>query len=244
METARMRITSGEVMELCEAYSVGGEERDELVRLAREARRQGWWHPYRDVLKAGFSQFLSFEAEAVTYRSYEAQVIPGLLQTGEYARAVLFGSRVRSSEEAERAVRVRLARQARVTAAQDPLNVWQIVEEAALHRMVGGPQTMREQLGHLLELGELANVSLQVLPYKAGVHAAIDGPFVLLTFNGYPDVLYLEHLMGCLYLEEPDETGAAELIFDHLRAAALNTGDSAALIRDVTERITSKERLK
>ena len=126
--------------------------------------------------------------------------------------------------------------------AENPLNVWQIVEEAALHRMVGGPETMREQLRHLLELGERANVSLQVLPYSAGVHAAIDGPFVLLTFDGYPDVLYLEHLMGCVYLEESEDATTAQQVFDHLRAAAFNTGDSAALIRDVAERITLKER--
>jgi len=232
METARMRITSGEVVALCEVYAVEGEEREELVQLAREARLQGWWHPYRDVLKPGFSQFLSFEAEALTYRSYEAQVIPGLFQTGDYARAVLRGTRSRTPEEIERGVRVRLARQERVTRSTDPLHVWQIIEEGALLRMVGGPKTMREQLEHLLELGSLANVSLQVLPFTAGVHAAIDGPFVLLTFGGYPDVLYMEHLLGCVYLENPEETTAAKMIFDHLRAAALNTGDSAALIRD------------
>ncbi|PZG34434.1 transcriptional regulator [Spongiactinospora gelatinilytica] len=235
MENARMRITSGEVMELCEIYTVTAEERTELVRLAREARRQGWWHPYRAVLKTGFTQFLGFEAEAATYRGYDAQVIPGLFQTGDYARAVLLGSRQVSSEEADRAVRVRLGRQARLTAGTSPLNVWQIVEEAALRRVVGGPAIMRAQLRRLLELGELANVSLQVLPFTAGVHAAIDGSFVLLTFDGYPDVLYLEHLMGCVYLEEPEETRRATLVFDHLRASALNTGDSANLIRDMTD---------
>lgn len=236
METARMRITSGEVIAMCEVYGVDGEERAELVRLARESRRQGWWHPYRAVLKPGFSQFLNFEAEALAYRSYEAQVIPGLFQTGDYARAVLRGSRSRTPEETERGVQVRLARQERITRSVDPLNVWQIVEEGALRRVVGGPDTMREQLGHLLELGALANVSLQVLPFTAGVHAAIDGPFVLLTFGGYPDVLYLEHLMGCVYLEDPAQTTAAKLVFDHLRASALNTGDSAVLIRDLMEK--------
>ncbi|MDF5753958.1 helix-turn-helix transcriptional regulator [Spongiactinospora sp. TRM90649] len=235
MENARMRITSGEVMELCEVYSVTAEEREELVRLAREARRQGWWHPYRAVLKTGFGQFLGFEAEAATYRSYDAQVVPGLFQTGDYARAALLGSRRGGSDDADRAVQVRLARQARVTASDRPLNVWQIVEEAALRRVVGGPAIMRGQFRRLLELGELANVSLQVLPLTAGVHAAIDGSFVLLTFDGYPDVLYLEHLMGCVYLEEPEETHAASLVFDHLRAAALNTGDSASLIRDLSD---------
>jgi transcriptional regulator with XRE-family HTH domain len=238
METARMRITSGEVAAMCEVYALDGEERATLIQLARESRRQGWWHPYRDVLKPGFSQYLSFEAEALTSRSYEAQVIPGLLQTGDYTRAVLRGARARTPQEIERGVQVRLARQELVTRTAEPLTVWQIIEEGALHRMVGGPATMREQLAHLLELGGLANVSLQVLPFTAGVHAAIDGPFVVLTFGGYPDVLYLEHLMGCVYLEDAAETTAAQLVFDPLRASALNTGDSATLIRDLLEKLS------
>jgi transcriptional regulator with XRE-family HTH domain len=233
MENARVRVTSGEVMELCEIYAASKEEREELVRLAREARRTGWWHPYRHVLKAGFGAYLGFEAEALTHRSYETQLIPGLLQTADYARAVLHGSRSRDPDELERAVAVRLARQERVTSSSEPLNVWAIVEEAALRRVVGAGDSMRAQLHHLLELGALANVSLQVLPFSAGVHAGIDGPFTLLTFAGYPDVLFIEHLMGCVYLEHPDEARVAEQVFEHLRASALNACASALLIRDI-----------
>lgn len=238
METAKMRITSGEVMELCETYGVDGTKRDQLVLLARSARQQDWWREYSDYLKKGFIDFLAFEAEARTSCGYEAQVIPGILQCGEYARAILLGSQPRRSDEVDRGVEVRLARQQRVTQSDDPMHVWAVIDEAVLHRVVERPEVMVAQLKHLLDLGELGNVSIQVLPYRAGIHAAIDGPFVLLTFDGYPDLLYIEHLVGCVYLEKPSDTDQGRLIFDHLRSAALNTGDSSALIREQVKQLS------
>ncbi|MCW2860198.1 MAG: Helix-turn-helix protein [Actinoallomurus sp.] len=238
METAKMRITSGEVMELCETYGVDGTKRDQLVLLARSARQQDWWREYSDYLKKGFIDFLAFEAEARTSCGYEAQVIPGILQCGEYARAILLGSQPRRSDEVDRGVEVRLARQQRVTQSDDPMHVWAVIDEAVLHRVVERPEVMVAQLKHLLDLGELGNVSIQVLPYRAGIHAAIDGPFVLLTFDGYPDLLYIEHLVGCVYLEKPSDTDQGRLIFDHLRSAALNTGDSSALIREQVKELS------
>lgn len=234
METAKMRITSGEVMELCEAYGVAGTKRDQLVDLARSARHRDYGREYSEYHKKGFIDFLAFEAEARTSRGYEAQVIPGILQCEEYARAILLGTLpgARSDDEVDRLVEVRLGRQKRVTQTEDPLHVWAIIDEAVLHRTVGDSDVMVAQLKHLLDLGELGNVSIQVLPYRTGIHAAIDGPFVLLTFDGYPDLLYIEHLVGCVYLEKPGETEHGSLIFDHLRSAALNTGDSTALIRE------------
>lgn len=232
METAKMRITSGEVMELCETYGVHGDKRDQLVLLARSARQRDWWRDYGDYVKKGFIDFLAFEAEARTSCGYEAQVIPGILQCQEYARAILLGVEKQRSDEVDRRVEVRLARQRRVTQSQDPLQVWAVIDEAVLHRVIEPREAMVAQLKHLLDLGELGNVSIQVLPYKAGIHAAMDGPFVLLTFEGYPDLLYIEHLVGCVYLEKPTETGKGRTIFDHLRSAAYNTGDSAGLIRE------------
>jgi transcriptional regulator with XRE-family HTH domain len=232
METAKMRITSGEVMELCEAYGIDGEQRARLVQLARSARHRDWWHEYSDIVKKGFIDFLAFEAEAQTSRGYEAQVIPGILQTSDYARAILAGSLPKFSEEVDRGVQIRLARQQRVTQSKNPLNIWVVIDEAVLHRVVDSPAVMRTQLQHLLDVGELTTVSIQVLPYSTGNHAAIDGPFVLLTFDGYPDLLYIEHLMGCVYLEKPSETGRGSRVFEHLRSAALNTGDSTTLIRE------------
>ncbi|MFB4313557.1 helix-turn-helix domain-containing protein [Actinomadura sp. 21ATH] len=233
METGKMRITSGEVMELLEVYGITGEKRTELVQLAREARQKGWWHSYYDVLKKGFNDYLAFEAEALTCRTYETVLIPGILQTADYAHAVLKGTQPRKPAEIERGVELRVARQGRITTSDQPLHVWAVIDEAALHRLVAGADVMKAQLGHLAELSKLGNVSLQVLPYRAGVHAAIDGPFVLLTFDGYPDVLYMEHLMGCVYMEKPAETRQGKLVFDHLVASALNTSDSARLIGQV-----------
>lgn len=238
MENAKMRITSGEVMELCETYGVEAAKRDQLVLLARSARQRDWWREYSDYLKKGFIDFLAFEAEALTSCGYEAQVIPGILQCEEYARAILLGADARGSEEIDRNVEVRLARQQRVTQSEDPLHVWAVIDEAVLHRRIEPPGVMIAQLKHLLRLGELRNVSIQVLPYRAGIHSAIDGPFVLLTFDGYPDLLYIEHLVGCVYLEKPSETKQGRLIFDHLRSAALNTGDSAALMREQVKELS------
>ncbi|MEV0401948.1 helix-turn-helix transcriptional regulator [Actinoallomurus sp. NPDC050550] len=236
MENAKMRITSGEVMELCEAYGIAGEKRAELIKLAREARKKGWWQEYGDYVKKGFIDYLAFEAEATTYRGYEAQLVPGLFQTEDYARAI-FRTWFSGEDDIERGVEARLARQRRITTSTRPLHVWAIIEEAALRRIVGGAEIMNDQLGRLIELGRLANVSIQVLPYRAGVHAAIDGPFVLLAFDGYPEVLYIEHLMGCVYLEKPGETARGSVVFDHLRTSALNTSDSAALIEEVRKQM-------
>jgi transcriptional regulator with XRE-family HTH domain len=238
METAKMRITSGEVMELCEAYGINGDDRARLIQLARNARHRDWWHEYSDLLKKGFVDYLAFEAEALTSRGYEAQVIPGVFQTKEYARAILSSSQPRRPDEIERGVELRLARQRRITATEDPLNVWAVIDEAVLDRVADSRAVMKAQLEHLLYLGELPTVSIQVLPYAAGIHPAIDGPFVLLTFDGYPDLLYIEHMMGCVYLEKPSETARGSLTFEHLRSAALNTGDTTSLIRDKVKNIS------
>jgi hypothetical protein len=165
-------------------------------------------------------------------------VIPGVFQTEEYARAIFYSSQPRKPEEVDRGVELRLARQKRITATDDPLNVWAVIDEAVLHRVVGSPAVMQGQLERLLELGELPNVSIQVLPFQAGIHAALDGPFVILTFEDYPDLLYIEHLMGCVYLEKTSETARGSLIFDHLRSAALNTSDTTALIREQVKKIS------
>jgi transcriptional regulator with XRE-family HTH domain len=238
MENAKMRITSGEVMELCEAYGIDGDERARLIHHARNARQRDWWHEYGDFVKKGFIDYLAFEAEAVTSRGYEVQVIPGVFQTEEYAQAIFHSSQPRKQEEVDRAVELRLARQKRITATDDPLNVWAVIDEAVLHRVVGSPAVMQGQLERLLELGELPNVSIQVLPFQAGIHAALDGPFVILTFESYPDLLFIEHLMGFVYLEKISDTARGNLIFDHLRSAALNTNDTAVLIREQVKKIS------
>lgn len=230
IETAKMRVTVGEVMELCEAYGITGDRRAELITLAREARKQGWWRSYRTVLKSGFGGYLAFESEADQYRSYEVHLVPGLLQSEEYARAVLRSSLILNTpQEVDRAVEARLARQERLTATDRPLQVFQIVEEGAFRRIVGSSHIMRTQLHHLLKLGGLPSVSLQVMPYGPA-STAFDGPFTLLTFEDYPDVLYVEHFGGCQYYEKPDETAYGKATFERLCQSALDPADSARLI--------------
>lgn len=236
IETAKMRVTVGEVMELCEAYEIAGARRDELIILSREARKQGWWHSYLSVLKSGFGDYLEFESEADQYRSHDIHLIPGLFQTEAYARAVFRTSAVLTTpEEIDRAVEARLARQARLTSSEHPLRVSQIIEEGALRRAIGSSRTMREQLHHLIELGQLPNVELQIAPYRSTNHLALDGPFTLLHFAEYPDVLYVEHFMGCQYYERPEETAHASVVLERLRRSALDPSDSIALIRQVIE---------
>ncbi|MFI6520560.1 helix-turn-helix domain-containing protein [Spirillospora sp. NPDC050679] len=236
IENAKIRVTVGEVMELCEAYEISGDERAALIQLAREARISGWWEPYRSDIKPGFTDYLAFEAEADRYHSFQAQLIPGLFQTEDYARTILRCSPTpRSPEELERTLKVRMARQSRLTDPDRSLQVWQVVEEGALRRVIGGPALMHAQLEALLTVGRLPNVSLQVVPYKAGEHIALEGPFNLLGFNDYPDVLYVEHFGGCRYMEKPEETVRASLTFEHLRSAALNVTDSAAFIKQVAD---------
>jgi hypothetical protein len=242
IENAKMRCTTGEVMELCEAYGIGGDQRAELIQLARDARKQGWWHPYREVLRAGFGDYLAFEAEALSLRAYDIHLIPGLFQTEAYARAVLATEQLmRTTEDMDRAVQARLARQERLTSADNPIHVYQVIEEAALRRIIGDAEMMREQLAHLLEVGKQSNVSLQVVPYRAAAHAALDGAFLLMAFDGYPNVLYIEHFMGCQYYEKPEETAHGNVVFDHLRASALNAVDSAALIRRVIKEMADSQ---
>jgi uncharacterized protein DUF5753 len=212
------------------------DRRADLIQLAREARKKGWWIPYRGVLKQGFSDYLAFESEADSFRSYQVHLIHGLLQTEEFARAVLRTSRVlRTPEEIDRAVEARIARQQRLTSTEHPLQMWQIIEEGALRRTIGDAVTMRAQLDHILGLARLPNVSIQVIPYRSATHVALDGPFELLGFDDYPDVLYVEHFGGCRFFEKPEETTDAKVVLDHLRSSALNTADSAALIKRVAE---------
>ena len=234
IETAKTRVTVGEVMELCELYEITGTPREELITLAREAKKPGWWHTYLSVLKSGFSDYLEFESEADQYHSHDTHLIPGLFQTETYARAVFQTSAIlRTADEVDRAVEARLARQARLTARSGALQVRQIIEEGALRRVIGTNSTMREQLHHLISLGELPNVELQIAPYQSTNHVASDGPFTLLHFADYPDVMYVEHFMGCQYYEKPEETKHGSVVLERLRRSALSPSDSIALIRQV-----------
>ena len=229
IETGHTTATPRDVRDMMVIYGVTGVACDELVQIAREARQKGWWHPYSAVLTGAY---VGLEAAARTVRAYEQQVVPGLLQTEDYARAMIRAARPDiSTDEVQRRVRVRLGRQS-LLVQDDPIDLWVVLDEAVVSRSVGGDAVMRAQLGRLIEAAELPNVTLQVLPFEAGAHAGMDGTFAILDFPeaNDPDVVYAENATGGLFLEKTDELRKYIFIFDHIRAAALRPEDSVALL--------------
>lgn len=231
IETGKTGSDAGTVFEMLNAYGVTGEdEMQALVQLAREAKRRGWWYTYRDLMPPWFQMYVDFEEGANHIQTYESELVPGLLQTEDYSRAVhratLPGV---DAGEIERRVAVRATRHKRLV--EDGPRVWAIFSEAALHRVVGGPATTGEQLRHLLDLSARPNVTLQVLPFSAGAFAA-PCPYTIL---GFPesvdrDVVYVEYLTGGLFVEEVDQVAGHQLAFTHLTAKALEPDMSVALI--------------
>lgn len=224
-ENAQVAPTARDVRFMLGIYGVDGERCEELVQTAREARQKAWWHPYSDVARG---PYIGLEAATATIQTYEALLIPGLVQTREYARAASRAARPDLSPEAiERKVDLRVARQQLLDAADAP-EIWLVIDEAVLNRPVGGPGVMREALLRLAEVAEATNVTVQILPYDAGEHAGMDGAFVILGFPDPedPDVVYLDNATGGLYLETDEELRRYRLMFDHLRAAALKPDKS------------------
>ncbi|MEU9885221.1 helix-turn-helix transcriptional regulator [Sphaerisporangium sp. NPDC051011] len=237
IETGESSVHPGDVRDLVDMYDVvEPEQRDALVTLAREAKQRGWWMRYNDVFT---SPFVGLEAEAATIRTYQPQLVPGLLQTGDYATAVTrmaLAGGDRSSHEVERRVAARLDRQKLLTA-EDPPAFWAILDEAALRRTVGSKPLMREQMDHLIKAVNDEQATLQVLPFTAGVHPAMAGQFVILDFIEPSDapVVYLETDTEELYLETPEQIAHYNVIFDYLRAMALGPDESVQLIARMTE---------
>jgi transcriptional regulator with XRE-family HTH domain len=237
IETGQRGVRPKELRELLVEYGVDEDRRETLLTIARQAHQAGWWQSYRHVLSDAYQDFIGLEATAASIWTYEAQLIPGLLQTEAYARTIAAASLVgESHEEREQFVQVRLTRQ-QVLTRDNPLQFWAILSEGALRQMVGGPDVMRTQLRHLAEITtSQPGVNLQVLPFAAGAHAATSGPFVIMKFPEAPDlgVVYLEGQTGGIYLETADEVARYTLVFEHLRASALSTAATVRLIQEVT----------
>src|SRR5215831_2683255 len=240
IETGRSRPQPGNVRILLELYGVTGSERDGLIRLAREARQPGWWHSFRDVLPNPYEVYIGLEAGAASIRNFEPNVVPGLLQTEEYARQTLRnGPGELDREDVERLVQVRMERQ-RILAREGRPRLWAVIDEAVIRRVVGGPEVMREQLRHLIEGAEQGKTTLQVVPFGAGAHAGTTGPFIILDFPEPtdPSVVYVETLAGDIYLEEPLDVDRYTLAFARLLAAALHPDDSVRLVRQAVGTMT------
>lgn len=229
IETGHTRATPRDVRDMLAIYGVVGAECEELVQIAREARQKGWWHPYSTVLTGAY---VGLEAAASSVRAYEQQVVPGLLQTADYAEAMIRAARPDiTADEVERRVRVRLGRQS-LLIQDDPIDLWVVLDEAVLSRPVGGDAVMRAQLERLVEAAALPNVTLQILPFEAGAHAGMDGTFAILDFPepSDPAVVYAENATGGLFLEKAEELRKYSFVFDHIRAAALRPEESVSVI--------------
>jgi hypothetical protein len=221
--------TARDVQAMLAVYGISGTASDELVHIAREARQKGWWHPYSAVLT---SAYVGLEAAAHRVRAYEQQVVPGLLQTFEYAAAMLHAARRDLSPEDElRSVRVRMGRQS-LLVDENPIDLRVVLDEAVLSRPVGGDAVMRAQLDKLVESAALPNVTIQVLPFEVGAHAGMDGTFAILEFPEADDpaVVFAENATGGLFLEKTDELAKYARIFDAVRATALTPEESVEAI--------------
>jgi transcriptional regulator with XRE-family HTH domain len=235
VETGRVSVSPRDVRDMLQLYGVPAAQRESLVQLARDSRQKGWWHAYSDTMQPQMATYIGLESAASEIRIYEVSLIPGLLQTEDYARAVIRAGMVNSpAEDIERRVSLLMARQPAVVR-DDPPKVWAVLDEAALRRRVGGAGLMRLQLEHLLAQAALPNVAVQVIPFGGGAHPAMGRPFIILVFPERvdTDVVYLEDLTSALYLEDVAEVDRYNVFFNHLRATALSFDDSAALITSV-----------
>ena len=234
-----MGFKDRDVADLLTFYGVTDEEEREALRaLARRANAQGWWHDYADVLPSWFEAHVGLEEAATQIRCYEIQFVPGLLQTEDYARAVtLLGHASAPEREIERRVRLRMARQAVLTR-QEPLNLWAVLDEAVLLRPMGSPEVMQAQVQHLIEAATRPNVTIQVVPFRAGGHAAAGGAFEILRFAlpDLPDVVYMEQLTSALYLDRPEVVDSYLAVMERLSVEAETPADSAAALEELLRR--------
>ncbi|MDX2702863.1 helix-turn-helix transcriptional regulator [Streptomyces sp. PA03-6a] len=239
MEKAEVGLRIPYVEKLLALYGVDAAEAATFIDLARQGNRPGWWHRYRDVLPSWFSAFVSLEGEAAIIRAYEPHYVPGLLQTEDYARAVLRAGRPgASAEELERLVALRRERQALIARPEAPL-LWVVMDETVLRRPIGSPGVMRAQLDRLAEACELPQVRLQIMPFDAGPHPAMYGPFHIFRFQirELPDVVFTESLVGAAYLDDVDDVSAFLEALDRMCAQAAPAHSTAAILDGIRKEI-------
>ena len=235
-EHGRVGFKDRDVTDLLTLYGVTDEDvRAGMLGLAQQANAQGWWAQYGDILPDWFEAYLGLEAAASLIRTFELQFVHGLFQTEAYARAVtMLGHGAAPAEEIDRRVSLRMERQALLTS-PDPPRLWSVVDEAALRRPLGGRKVMRAQLSRLLEIAELSNVTLQVMPFHRGGHAGAGGSFTVLRFGepDLPDVVYIEQLTSALYLERRTHVDHYMEVMNLLSADALTPAETARCIGEI-----------
>ncbi|GGX68261.1 helix-turn-helix domain-containing protein [Streptomyces fructofermentans] len=240
IETGRSGVKPADVRLLLDAYDVRDPELHELLVVlagSEDGGRHHWWHAYRGLLPSTYSDFISLESQASAMRTLENTVVPGLLQTPEYAREVTRAAVDGAPDgQVDALVEVRLARQD-VLRAQPPLRLSAVLDEAVLRRSVGGPAVMAGQLAHLREAARLPHVRIQVLPFGVGAHIGVTGPFVIFSFPNRSDldVVVLDHLTSSLYLERKEELQAYSEAFDSVQVHALSPEDTLDFIAGVAD---------
>ena len=227
LETGHRGATLRDVRDLCDLYGVTDRaERDRLMTLAREARRSAWWQSY----DLNYSTYVGLEAEARSIKGFQSSVVPGLLQTAEYARAGHEGALPRHGpDEIERMIEAKLTRQLILTKPDAP-SFDVVVDEAVLHRMTGGPTVMAAQRVRLIEAARLPNITIRVIPFTVGAHPGVESNFNILELPASLGVVFVEGLVGSIYLQKPEDLDRYRAVFDHLRNIALSPEDTLALI--------------
>ncbi len=236
LENGRRSISQRDVRDLCGVYGVEDHRIvDSLMQMAKESRQQGWWHAFGDI---PYSVYIGLETDAASLRVYEASLVPGLLQTPNYASAVTEGSWPEATTaDIERRVQVRMRRQERITDPENPLRLWAVIDESALRRIVGNREIMAEQMRQLVQFSLEPHITVQVLPYDVGAHPGMYGKFSILEFNDPQDAstVYLEGITSDLYLEKPNDVQTYSVMYEHLRMQALNAEHSRQFIDRVAE---------
>ena len=235
-ETGARRATLRDVRDLCQIYGVDAETSAELMELAREARQPGWWTKYDDLK---ITPFIGMEQAATAITCFGMYFVPALLQTEDYAREIIKGIVPKIGEDilAQR-VEARMIRQ-KLLYQPKPPKYRALLDEAVLHRQVGGPPVMKAQLEKVLSLMREERAAVQVIPYEVGAYGAIDSNFDYLEFGGtmLPDLVFVEGLVSCLYLERPEELERYREALDYLRDEALNPRDSARKIEEIRDKL-------
>ncbi|GIH50857.1 helix-turn-helix domain-containing protein [Microbispora rosea] len=236
MELGRVGFKERDVTDLLALYGVEDEEtRDVVMNLVERANEPGWWHRFNDLLPSWFQAYVGLEEAAERIRTYEVQFVPGLLQTKEYARAVIMAGAVGAApEEIARRVDLRLERQ-RILDGEDSPKFWAVIDEAALRRPIGGVEVMRGQIQHLIDLMNQPNVTIQVIPFSYGGHAAEGGAFSILRFADpdLPDIVYVEQLASALYLDKREEVDRYSEVMERLCAVSTTPTETVDLLRQI-----------
>jgi transcriptional regulator with XRE-family HTH domain len=236
LENGRRSISQRDVRDLCGVYEVEDHRIvDSLMQMAKDSRQQGWWHSFGDI---PYSVYIGLETDAASLRVYDPQVVPGLLQTRQYAEALIQGALPEASPtDIDKRVQVRLRRQERIAADENPLRLWAVLDEAAVRREVGSKQVMIEQLEYLLEMSQLPHVTVQLIPFGMGAHPGVSGQYAILEFPDAADssVVYIEGVTSDLYLEKAQDVQKYAVMYEHLRAQALNVEQTREFIAKVVK---------